>query len=72
MISIQITNKCNLRCLHCYNSSGKTNNELDVKKIFKIIDWMELHDIFYLGLTGGEALLHRKIDDIIRYAKRKG
>lgn len=72
MISIQITNKCNLRCLHCYNSSGKTNNELDVKKIVKIIDWMELHDIFYLGLTGGEALLHSKIDEIIRYAKEKG
>ena len=21
-ISFDITNKCNLRCLHCYNSSG--------------------------------------------------
>lgn len=30
-ISFDITNKCNLRCLHCYNSSGEnlaSQNEL--------------------------------------------
>lgn len=24
-VAIDITNKCNLRCLHCYNSSGEND-----------------------------------------------
>mgnify|MGYP003452044044 CR=1 FL=1 len=40
-ISFDITNKCNLRCLHCYNSSGEnlaSQNELTDQEVLDFID----------------------------------
>ena len=41
-----ITNKCNLRCVHCNMNSGKElNNELNKDECFKIIDELSFNNV---------------------------
>lgn len=67
---IYLTNKCNLRCHHCYMLSGEANeNELNTSEIKKL-----LHEFVDFGgkavmFTGGEATLRDDLVEILREAK---
>jgi len=61
---------CNLKCKHCYlscNSTNKTRNFLNLDKIRKTLDQVNKKTLEEIYLTGGEPLLHRDINNIIRY-----
>lgn len=61
---------CNLKCRHCYlscNSTNKTKSFLTPDKIRKTFENTNLQDLEEVYLTGGEPLLHRDINNIIRY-----
>ena len=62
-LELQITDKCNLRCRHCY--IGDTgNHELSISRIKDIMtEFEELQGLRVL-ITGGEPLLHPRFDDI--------
>lgn len=63
---IEITDKCNFRCIHCYNSSIPTNHkQLSPEYIKKTIKQCLLHGLETVILSGGEALLHTKVWEII-------
>ena len=67
-----ITNKCNLRCKHCYADAGdKLKNELSLEEIKKAID--DLHDLGtqYIILSGGEPLIHKNFFDILGHCNEK-
>lgn len=73
-LELQITDKCNLRCRHCY--IGKPNNqELDLKKIKVTLNEFEYMQGLRLLITGGEPLMHsgfNQINEILpRYSFRK-
>ena len=63
-IYVEITNKCNLNCSFCGNTSREkkemTPNEFEIV-ISKIIDYT---DYIYLHIKG-EPLLHSRLDDIL-------
>ena len=70
-IEINPTRRCNARCLMCNNWKSKMNeaNEIPASQWVEIIE--ELHDwigSFFLFITGGEVLIKRGINDIIRRA----
>ena len=74
MISIifEITNRCNLRCKHCYNDSGaKRDDELTFEEIKKAVDTFADIGVLNVVLSGGEPLLHPRIFDIIKYIRSK-
>ena len=64
-----VTNDCNLRCTHCYVSSGDfvPENEMTRDDLYRLID--EARDLgvqrFYF--TGGEPFMRRDIFDLIEY-----
>lgn len=63
-IAIDITNKCNLRCLHCYNQSGEniqSCNELTDEEVLRFIDELCEVGIFNLCFCGGEPLLRKDL-----------
>lgn len=66
-ISVDITNVCNLKCLHCYNSSGaQRNNELnrdELKSVFRQIAEMKTS---YVCLCGGETLCCPYVFELIK------
>lgn len=40
-VALDITNKCNLRCLHCFNNSGENDvvaNELSDNEVLELVD----------------------------------
>jgi len=70
---LHLTNACNLRCKHCYANAGRPlKNELRTDEIKNIIDQLVEMDCFYLTLSGGEPLLFPKLEEIAKYATRKG
>lgn len=69
-ISFDITNKCNLRCLHCYNSSGEnlaSQNELTDQEVLDFIDEFKSIKLLNFCFCGGEPLLRKEL--IVEAAK---
>ena len=60
----KVTNKCNLRCKHCY--LGKLNHsELSKKELMSIADKLVNSNVMEVTLTGGEALLVSSLPEIV-------
>jgi len=75
--TLELTHRCNLRCLHCYcnlpvNDKSALEEELPYKDVCRIIDEFVEEGCLWLLLTGGETLVREDFLDIYIYAKRKG
>lgn len=70
---IELTNVCNLRCVHCpQRAMTREKGFMDFEKYKKLIDEIAPH-VHAIGLfKQGESLLHPKMIDMLRYAKEKG
>lgn len=72
-VSLEITEKCNLKCKHCYTAAGNGKpNSLELDTIYKIIDELSCYGCEFLAIGGGEPLLFNGIDKVIKYAISKG
>lgn len=69
-LDIQITGKCNLKCAHCYLGE-KEKKDIPIKILKKVFDSAESLGIYHIVLTGGEPLLHERIEKIIEYLNKK-
>ena len=64
-IQWKITNKCNLRCKHCY--LGKLNGfELDYDNVMEITDTIINSNVMEVTLSGGECLTYKGIENVIQ------
>jgi radical SAM protein with 4Fe4S-binding SPASM domain len=72
--SIELTHRCNLRCLHCYlgDHPGGHEKEIGTERLFSVIDEITEAGCLFLLLTGGEPLLRKDFPEIYRHAKIKG
>ncbi len=69
-IIMEITNVCNLNCMHCYNDSGcRTENELTLEEVYKVIDEIKNLGVLRITLSGGEPLMHPHFFEIAEYIK---
>jgi radical SAM protein with 4Fe4S-binding SPASM domain len=67
-LEFQITDRCNLRCRHCYVGDG-LNQDLPFEKIVKILKEFEEIQGLRLLVSGGEPLLHPhfwEINEVLR------
>lgn len=71
IVELEITNRCNLNCKHCYIDKSSPKN-LDTKKIYELIDQCRKMNVYRLVFTGGEPLLVRDLFRFAEYAKKKG
>jgi MoaA/NifB/PqqE/SkfB family radical SAM enzyme len=62
-LELQITDKCNLRCGHCYIGEGR-GEELSVGQVEHILREFEEMQGLRVLITGGEPLLHGRFEDI--------
>ncbi len=63
-LSLDITNKCNLRCLHCYNASGENTvmkDELTNDEIKDFLVSILPMKLLNLCFCGGETLLRKDL-----------
>jgi MoaA/NifB/PqqE/SkfB family radical SAM enzyme len=60
-VAWQITNECNLACLHCIEESGPGKafaDELTPGEFRAVLDQMLEHEVPYLSFSGGEPMVH--------------
>lgn len=69
-VSINLTNDCNLRCIHCSSMCGETEKYyLSFEQIDSIVKWCVKNHVEKIILTGGEIFLRKDIKEIILYIK---
>jgi hypothetical protein len=74
-VALQITQKCNIACDHCWLSSGPERTaQMDIDEALGYIDQArELGTVEWISLTGGEPfLLHDMLKALIAYAHERG
>jgi MoaA/NifB/PqqE/SkfB family radical SAM enzyme len=75
--TIGLTDRCNLRCVHCYvhdpvQDAQVRSRELTTTQWYGIFDQLAEAGCLWMLWTGGEILLRRDFAELYRYAKRKG
>ncbi|WP_461207632.1 radical SAM protein [Clostridium sp. DL1XJH146] len=67
--SIELTNKCNIRCLHCYGNFGEIKSEvMSLSKSKTLLDDLKNMGVQLIELTGGEITVHPNIKEILLHA----
>jgi radical SAM protein with 4Fe4S-binding SPASM domain len=76
-VSIEVTRRCPLECLHCYNNLSMgdmdaRHRELSKAEHFRVLDELAEMGCFWLLYTGGEIFARKDFLEIYTYAKQKG
>jgi MoaA/NifB/PqqE/SkfB family radical SAM enzyme len=71
----QVTNECNLACLHCIEESGPGRafpDEMNREQIFRFLRDISDNDVPYLSFSGGEPMLHPMFFEMVEYVCDRG
>ena len=72
-VHFSITNRCSVKCQHCYMGSGNEDkDELDTRTFKKALDILAEMNVFHIALGGGDALERDDLFEIAAYARGKG
>jgi MoaA/NifB/PqqE/SkfB family radical SAM enzyme len=74
-VAWQITNECNLACLHCIEESGPGKafkDELDDAQLFEVLAQLMDNQVPYLSFSGGEPMVHPRFFDMVEYVCSRG
>jgi MoaA/NifB/PqqE/SkfB family radical SAM enzyme len=74
-VAWQITNECNLACLHCIEESGPGKafaDELDRNGVMRVVDELMDNEVPYLSFSGGEPMLHPHFFDMVERVTSRG
>jgi len=69
-VNIEITNKCNLQCIHCYHD--ELESTLSLSEIKSILTKLKKSAIVMVVLTGGELMMVPYWRKVISFAKSMG
>lgn len=67
----ELTYRCNLKCVHCYNPKHMNDVELDFELCKKAIDDAYELGCFRVTFSGGESTLYSRFLEIVKYARDK-
>jgi MoaA/NifB/PqqE/SkfB family radical SAM enzyme len=74
-VAWQITNECNLACLHCIEESGPGKafpDELDRAGALRVVDELMENEVPYLSFSGGEPMLHPHFFEMVERVTSRG
>lgn len=72
-VTWEITQECNLRCVHCLSDSGRTGeDELSDEECISLIDQLTTLKVFQVNIGGGEPFIRPGFIDILRFSHEKG
>ncbi|MEM2210990.1 MAG: radical SAM protein [Nitrososphaerales archaeon] len=68
-----LTNMCNLRCKHCYQSAGKPSpDELTLNEKLQVVNQLADAGVVVIALSGGEPIMHPHFLPVVKEARRRG
>jgi len=65
-LHIEITSKCNEKCLHCYIPQENKTNNIEPNSFYEILKQCENMKLLHLTISGGEPMLHNKFCDFLK------
>jgi radical SAM protein with 4Fe4S-binding SPASM domain len=70
-LQIEVSSRCNERCIHCYipNKKKDIGTDMELSLIKRVLDEAKEMGTLQLTLSGGELFLHKEIASILRYAR---
>ena len=72
-VGIEITNRCNLSCRHCFNLSGEgAVRELSLADLLNLFDQTRDMGNTHIRISGGEPTLHPDFAAIVAAANQRG
>jgi MoaA/NifB/PqqE/SkfB family radical SAM enzyme len=73
ILQIHPTRRCNLRCLHCYSSSGPDEgDDISVGFFRQALSDASLEGYKVVGFSGGEPLVYKPLRELLEYAHQDG
>ena len=71
-IVIELTNRCNLSCGHCFEERHAATGDLSLDVIEKVLREGKTCGIDQVSFTGGEPTIHRRFDEIVHRVSEAG
>lgn len=73
-VALEITERCNYSCLHCFNAQGneRGRRELSLSQVDDLLDGAQAAGVNAVLITGGEPLLHRNFREIVSAIYERG
>lgn len=68
-LHIEITSKCNERCVHCYIPHDNKVSDIEPDLFYDILKQCKNMKLLHLTLSGGEPMLHNSFCDFLRKCK---
>jgi MoaA/NifB/PqqE/SkfB family radical SAM enzyme len=74
LLWLEITERCQLACVHCYASSGPSGSHgtMTVEMWRRVIDQATAAGVRLVKFIGGEPLLHPGLPQLVEYAVHQG
>ena len=66
---IELTSRCNERCVHCYIPHEKKDTNIDAALFYNVLDQCRDMGLLTLTFSGGEPMLHPNFCEFLRKAK---
>ena len=68
-LHIEITSRCNERCVHCYIPNDNKVNNIEPSLFYNILEQCNDMKLLHLTLSGGEPMLHPNFCDFLKKCK---
>lgn len=70
-LQIEVTARCNERCIHCYipNQKKDSGKDMELSLILRVLDEAKEMGTLQITLSGGELFMHKEIAAILRHAR---
>ncbi len=72
VVTLQVTDRCNYSCTHCYQEHDQQPDELSFEEITRILGEVAEAGTLFLVLQGGEFFMRKDADEILALAHRLG
>lgn len=70
LLEVEITNRCNLDCLHCYNRDYQLQ-DMPLLLLQNLIEFAEKNQVSQLVFSGGEASLYPEFPALVGFLKSR-
>lgn len=65
LISIELTNRCNLNCYHCFSGRHGGRHDLPLSVLQEVLDNARSHGFDLISFTGGDPTVYRHFDEAL-------
>ena len=71
-ILLELTNRCNLSCHHCFDERHAGTGDLPLPIVQKVLEEGHSCSIDHIGFTGGEPTIHPQFPEILKLVSQAG